>query len=131
MVGTGSDAVARLLTRDGFFWLVESDGEWLFVRNLEPGLVTERMNWLADPPADGTHVHVRIRYNHAGIGATVHSAEGGAIEVRFDEPQAAVTPGQLAVLDDGARCLGGAPIARALGMTQAPATAGIAVQVAR
>jgi tRNA-specific 2-thiouridylase len=80
-----------------------------------PGLDTERMNWLADPPADGSRVHVRIRYNHAGIGATVHAAEGGGVEVRFDEPQAAVTPGQLAVLDEGGRCLGGAPIAHALG----------------
>jgi len=80
-----------------------------------PGLVTGAMNWLADPPADGTHLRVRIRYNHAGVGASVRTAEGGAIEVRFDEPQAAVTPGQLAVLDDGERCLGGAPIACALG----------------
>ncbi len=84
-----------------------------------PGLRTGPMNWLADPPADGTRVRVRIRYNHAGVGATVHGAEGGAIEVRFDEPQAAVTPGQLAVLDDGERCLGGAPIERALAGSEA------------
>ena len=33
---------------------------------------------------------------------------------RFETPQAAVAPGQLAVFHDGDRCLGGAPIARAL-----------------
>lgn len=77
-----------------------------------PGLVTERVNWLAPaPPADGARVLVRIRYSHAGALATLRAA-GEGVEVVFDEPQAAVTPGQLAVFYDGERCLGGAPIAR-------------------
>ena len=79
------------------------------------GLATEPVNWLcARPPADGTRVWVRIRYNHPGVMATLHTLEGGAVELRFEAPQAAVTPGQLAVLYDGERCLGGAPIARAI-----------------
>lgn len=79
-----------------------------------PGLVTARMNWLlATPPAPGARVSVRIRYSHAGVGATLDHAADGAVALAFDEPQPAVTPGQLAVLYDGARCLGGAPIARA------------------
>jgi tRNA-specific 2-thiouridylase len=112
------------------------------------GLVTGPVNWLcATPPADGTRVTVRIRYNHAGVGATLRhrraaaaaaaanpTGAGGAadpnaaaglalagaapgtagVEVLFAEPQAAVTPGQLAVFYDGERCLGGAPILRAL-----------------
>jgi tRNA-specific 2-thiouridylase len=82
---------------------------------LAPGLVTARVNWLcAAPPADGTRVLARIRYSHAGAMATVRALADGALEVRFDEPQAAVTPGQLAVFYDGDRCLGGAPIAHAL-----------------
>jgi hypothetical protein len=37
------------------------------------------------------------------------------VEVRFDAPQPAVTPGQLAVFYDGERVLGGAGIRHALG----------------
>jgi tRNA-specific 2-thiouridylase len=80
-----------------------------------PGLVTEAVNWLAPaPPADGTRVLARIRYSHAGAMATLRAVNGG-VEAVFDEPQAAVTPGQLAVFYDGDRCLGGAPIACAIG----------------
>jgi len=79
------------------------------------GLVAGPMNWLvATPPADGTRVEARIRYNHPGATATLHAAADGAIALRFDVPQPAVTPGQLAVLYDGERCLGGAPIVRAI-----------------
>lgn len=82
-----------------------------------PGLVTERVNWLCPlPPADGSRALVRIRYSHAGGMATIRAA-GSGVEVAFDEPQAAVTPGQLAVFYDGDRCLGGAPIARGVGGT--------------
>jgi len=75
------------------------------------GLVTERANWLAPsaPPA-GTRALVRIRYNHAGGMATLTPREDGGVEVRFDEPQIAVTPGQLAGFYMGDRCLGGAEI---------------------
>ena len=75
------------------------------------GLVTERVNWLLpEPPAAGTRVLARIRYNHAGAAATLSTREDGGVEVRFDEPQIAVTPGQLAVFYEGDRCIGGAPI---------------------
>jgi len=79
------------------------------------GLVSERVNWLLpSPPRTAMAVRVRIRYNHAGCDATLEPRADGTAAVRFEQPQAAVTPGQLAVLYDGERCLGGAPIARAL-----------------
>src|SRR6185436_16435231 len=69
------------------------------------GLVTARVNWLLPaPPLPGTRALVRIRYNHAGAPATLWPREDGAVEVRFDEPQLAVTPGQLAVMYVGERC---------------------------
>ena len=91
-------------------------------RSLErTALVTERVNWLLPHPVPaGTRAHVRIRYNHAGAPATLWPGEGGAVEVRFDEPQLAVTPGQLAVFYVGERCVGGAAIARSLEPARAP-----------
>jgi len=85
-----------------------------------PGLVTARVDWLADvPPADGARAVVKIRYNHAGAAATLHPRTDGSCEARFERPQCAVAPGQLAVFYDGDRVLGGAAIERAL-----PARAG-------
>lgn len=86
-----------------------------------PGLVTDRFNWLAPTPlADGTRATVRIRYQHAGADCTVHPRTDGSVEVRFATPQAAVTPGQLAVLYIGDRCFGGASIAHALTCEPSP-----------
>jgi len=77
------------------------------------GLVTEPANWLLPaPPAAGTRARVQIRYQHAGADATLHPRPDGRVEVRFDAPQSAVAPGQLAVFYDGDRCLGGAAIER-------------------
>ncbi len=80
------------------------------------GLVTGPANWLcAAPPAPGTMLHVKIRYHHVPAAARVFPRADGSVEVRFDTPQAAVTPGQLCVFYQGERCLGGAAIARAPG----------------
>ena len=96
-----------------------------------PGLVTARVNWLTSaPPAEGARAMVKIRYQHGGADATLHPRADGSCEARFDQPQAAVTPGQLAVFYDGDRVLGGAAIERALPARDA-AAAGSAAGVAR
>lgn len=75
-------------------------------------LCVARPNWLLPSvPPDGTRARVRIRYQHAGADATLHPHADGGVEVRFDEPQSAVAPGQLAVFFSGDRCLGGGEIA--------------------
>jgi len=80
-----------------------------------PGLVTGPMNWLTPvPPAGGTRVTAKVRYQHAPAPARIEPSAVGAVEVWFDVPQAAITPGQLCVLYDGDRVLGGATIARSL-----------------
>jgi tRNA-specific 2-thiouridylase len=82
---------------------------------LAPGLVTARVDCLTSaPPADGTRAMVKIRYQHGGTPATLRRLADGACEARFEQPQAAVTPGQLAVFYEGDRVLGGAAIERAL-----------------
>jgi len=76
-----------------------------------PGLVTGPGNWLcATPPADGTRVEVMIRSHHRPAAATLRRRSGGSAELRFETPQSAVTPGQLCVMYDGDRVLGGATI---------------------
>src|SRR5205085_9276699 len=80
-----------------------------------PGLVTEPAHWLMPAaPREPFRARIRIRSHHAAAAATVHPLENGAIEALFDEPQSAVTPGQLAVFYDGEHVLGGAPIAAAI-----------------
>jgi tRNA-specific 2-thiouridylase len=57
---------------------------------------------------------VKIRYLHRAAPSTVRLLPGDRFEVRFDEPQPAVTPGQAAVLYTGDVVLGGGWIETAL-----------------
>lgn len=77
------------------------------------GLVARDVNWVSVPaPADARGAQVQIRYRHAPAPATLRPLGGGRVEVVFDEPQRAVTPGQAAVFYDGDVCLGGGWIER-------------------
>jgi tRNA-specific 2-thiouridylase len=72
-------------------------------------LVGREVNWLSVPPPCGPlRAGVKIRYRHPEAPATITPLARGRVEVRFDEPQRAVTPGQAAVFYDGDVCLGGA-----------------------
>jgi tRNA-specific 2-thiouridylase len=53
-------------------------------------------NWLVDPPSSSFTASVKVRYNSPGKVATV-TAHGDAVQVEFQEPIMAITPGQLAV----------------------------------
>jgi tRNA-specific 2-thiouridylase len=72
-------------------------------------LVARDVNWISWPdlPAPA-RAQVKIRNKHEAAAATLYPAAGpGRVEVRFDEPQRAVTPGQGAVFYDGDLVLGG------------------------
>src|SRR4029078_5129151 len=63
-----------------------------------PGLVARDVNWLSiAPPRDGLRGAVKIRYRAAEAAATLRPQPDGRVEVKFDTPQRAVTPGQAAV----------------------------------
>ena len=67
------------------------------------------VNWVAiDPPDEPVRASVRIRYRAIEAAATITPLEAGRVRVEFDEPQAAITPGQAAVFYDGDVVVGGA-----------------------
>jgi tRNA-specific 2-thiouridylase len=76
---------------------------------LRASLTARDVNWVS---IAGLHAPLRaavkIRNRHAAAPATLYpTAEAARVEVRFDEAQRAVTPGQAAVFYDGDLVLGG------------------------
>lgn len=66
------------------------------------------VNWLvASPPRVGDTVQVRVRHRAALAPARVTALGERAVSVEFVDPVSAISPGQSAVLYDGARVLGG------------------------
>ncbi|HEY2189840.1 MAG TPA: tRNA 2-thiouridine(34) synthase MnmA, partial [Caldimonas sp.] len=82
-----------------------------------PWLQSQRLaaadaSWISGTPPPPGRYAAKTRYRQADAPCTLASADaGGALELAFEAPQWAVTPGQSAVVYDGAVCLGGAVIA--------------------
>lgn len=74
-------------------------------------LVTTGTNWIVPAPQQPLRARCRIRYRHHEALCTLIVLDDERVEVRFDEPQNGVTPGQAAVFYDGDRVLGGGWIA--------------------
>jgi tRNA-specific 2-thiouridylase len=72
-------------------------------------LTAKDVNWISWPDLPAlARAQVKIRNKHEAAAATLHpTSEAHRIEVRFDEPQRAVTPGQAAVFYQGDLVLGG------------------------
>ncbi|WP_019585536.1 tRNA 2-thiouridine(34) synthase MnmA [Deinococcus apachensis] len=75
------------------------------------GLRAEGANYLLDLSELPREVEVQVRYRTKPVRATVIHADEIGFELRFEEPQFAVAPGQSAVLYAGTRLLGGGLIA--------------------
>jgi tRNA-specific 2-thiouridylase len=69
-----------------------------------------RVNWMLRPRTG--RVEVKIRYKHSKMPASISPIDHESVQVRFDRPQMAITPGQAAVFYDGARVIGGGWIDR-------------------
>jgi tRNA-specific 2-thiouridylase len=67
-------------------------------------------HWIGPRPSAAFKGEVRIRYRHRGASAAI-IPNGTGFEVRFDEPQRAITPGQAAVVYRGDEVIGGGFIA--------------------
>ncbi|TBR39573.1 MULTISPECIES: tRNA 2-thiouridine(34) synthase MnmA [Dyella] len=103
----GKDVEANVL-----FVAQGGENEWLYSTRLR----TEAPTWVAGrPPATSFRCTAKTRYRQQDQACTV-TVYPGLLEVHFDEPQRAVTPGQSVVFYDGEACLGGAVIA----VTDAP-----------
>lgn len=82
---------------------------------LAPGLVAGELNWVSLPCLEAPRrLGACIRYRSPEVPAEVRPLPGGRVEVRFERPQRAVTPGQAVVFYDGDLVVGGGVIERAL-----------------
>jgi tRNA-specific 2-thiouridylase len=93
------------------------DHPWL----LSQGLNADDTSWVAGEPPAGAALAAKTRYRQQDAGCDVlvtATAGEERFELRFDQAQWAVTPGQSAVVYDGEVCLGGGVIEQAIGVAQ-------------
>ncbi len=74
-------------------------------------LSAAQVNWLSIPaPTEASSCLARIRYQHEAAACVVTPVPNGTYQVVFEEPQLAITPGQIVVFYDGDLLLGGGVI---------------------
>lgn len=78
------------------------------------GLFATDIHWLHTPTTLPFRCRAKTRYRQADRDCKIRSHRGGRLEVRFDEPLRAVTPGQYVVFYEGEECLGGGVIDAAI-----------------
>jgi tRNA-specific 2-thiouridylase len=74
-------------------------------------LLAQQAHWInGHPPSSSFRCMAKTRYRQPDQPCLVSVLDDGTLEVRFDDPQRAVTPGQSVVFYQGDICLGGAVI---------------------
>ncbi len=85
-------------------------------------LATEPMDWVAGkPPVQQGRFTAKTRYRQSDCACEMTAQPDGSVEIVFDDPQWAVTPGQSLVLYDNDICLGGGVIRATWKVTEAAA----------
>lgn len=74
-------------------------------------LTARALNWIGASPSVGDRIEARIRHGQVPQPCTVEACNSEELELRFDEPQLAVAPGQSVVCSLGTHVLGGGLIA--------------------
>ncbi|OGV98836.1 MAG: tRNA 2-thiouridine(34) synthase MnmA [Nitrospinae bacterium RIFCSPLOWO2_02_FULL_39_110] len=81
---------------------------------IKKGAVVENVNWsISEPRTQSSELRtsirasVQIRYRHIASDAEIKLNRNNAVNVIFDKPQRAITPGQAAVFYHGERLIGG------------------------
>ena len=75
---------------------------------LSTTLAASQLNWISGSPPDPNKTYAaKTRYRQSDAPCRVLRLEDDALELHFDTPQWAVTPGQSVVLYDDEMCLGG------------------------
>jgi tRNA-specific 2-thiouridylase len=84
--------------------VVVGSGEELYTKTMR----VKRLNWIS---IDGLNapmrIEAKIRHRHEPAAATIEMEADDVVQVTFDQPQRAVTPGQAAVFYDGDDVVGG------------------------
>jgi tRNA-uridine 2-sulfurtransferase len=71
-------------------------------------LTASAVNWIAGtPPRAGSRVTAQIRHRHKEAAATIAPHGDNRVSVVFDQPQAAIAPGQALVMYSGDEVVGG------------------------
>jgi len=85
--------------------VVQGHGHPLLLRST---LAAGQLNWISGvaPAADRTY-SAKTRYRQTDAPCRITRLDADTLELAFDSPQWAVTPGQSIVLYDGDVCLGG------------------------
>jgi tRNA-specific 2-thiouridylase len=94
---------------DNALIVAQGEHELLF----STALIATDASWIGEPPAglsEGLRCTAKVRYRQADQDCVVRAVEHDVVEVRFDERQRGVAPGQFVVFYTGERCLGGAVI---------------------
>ncbi|MDE2401136.1 MAG: tRNA 2-thiouridine(34) synthase MnmA [Burkholderiales bacterium] len=77
-------------------------------------LSADDLSWVAGQAPSLGPCAAKTRYRQADAACRIESVDGQQLQLHFEQPQWAVTPGQSAVLYDGEVCLGGGIISGAV-----------------